>query len=129
MVDKIYDAGFIDTSEIVEVIENQDLWGNGIKEPIFVVKNLILTNSDINILGKNQNTLKFSAFGIDYLMFNITKEAKKEFLNTGSFKLELIGRFNKNTFRGNVSIQFIIEDFSLTKISDFFFRLCYTVRN
>lgn len=121
MVDRIYDAGFIDTREIIDVIENEDLWGNGVKEPIFAIKNITLSNGDVRVLGKNENTLKFRVFGMDYLMFNVDSEVKEEFSKYNSFKLEVIGRFNKNIYKGNVQIQFIIEDFSLAKNNDFFF--------
>lgn len=120
-VDRIYDAGFINSSEVLEVVENEDLWSKGLEEPLFVIKNIKISQEDINILGKKKNTIKFSVFGMDYLIFKLEEESINEFFKYNNFTIEAIGRFNKNVFRGKVSLQFLIDEYSITEDNSFNF--------
>lgn len=120
-VDKVYEYNKINTHELFDVIENEDLWGTGVREPLFVVNNIRLYSDDVSILGKKENTIKFSCCGIDYLMFNVDDKIKNQFFQYNSFKINVLGRFAKNEFRGKVTIQLIIEDFEIEKNNDFFF--------
>lgn len=120
-VDKIFDAGFINSTEVLEVVENEDLWSKGIEEPLFAIRNIKLSKDDINILGKKENTIKFSVFGMDYLIFNLEEEAIQEFFKYNNFIIEAIGRFNKNIYKGKISLQFLIDEYSIKENNSFVF--------
>ena len=120
-VDKVYMSYNIDQSEVYEVIENSDLWGNSIPEPCFVVDEITINSDDVNIIGKKKNVIKFCCRGIDYLMFNAEANDISEFEKHQSLKVKALGRFNKNEFNGKISLQFIIDDYSVDIGSSFFF--------
>ena len=121
MIDKEYKNGKIDVNDVIDIIENDDLWGGKVTEPLFLVTNIHLMDGDINIIGKKQNTVKFRYNNIDYLMFNVSQDEIGNLTKYNSFTLNTIVRFNKNEYNGNVTLQALIEDYEIKECNSFFF--------
>lgn len=121
MIDKEYKNGKIDVNDVIDIIENDDLWGGKVTEPLFLVTNIHLMDGDINIIGKKQNTVKFRYNNIDYLMFNVSQDEIRNLTKYNSFTLNTIVRFNKNEYNGNVTLQALIEDYEIKECNSFFF--------
>lgn len=120
-IDREYKNGIVDFNDITEVIENEDLWGGKVSEPLFLISNLRLSDTDIHILGKKQNTIKFTYNNIDYLLFNADENIIKNFSEYNNFMLNAIVKFNKNIYNGKVTLQAIIEEFEIKECNNFFF--------
>ena len=88
-----------------------DIWGQGNDEPYFAVQNISLSCDEVNLIGKNADTLKFTKNGITYIMFKATELIEK-IQNKTEFSLEIVGRANLNEWMGNVTPQIIIEDYN-----------------
>ena len=121
MIDKEYKNGRVDVNDVVDIIENDDLWGGKVTEPLFLVTNIRLMDDDINVIGKKQNTVKFRYNNIDYLMFNVSQDEIRSLTKYNSFTLNTIVRFNKNEYNGNVTLQALIEDYEIKECNSFFF--------
>ena len=72
----VYDVNFIrsaadkDIDQIVFDLEKyEDSWGQGTPEPYIYIHDLNITRDDWQVLGKNQDTLKITKFGISYMKF------------------------------------------------------------
>jgi single-stranded-DNA-specific exonuclease len=88
-----------------------DIWGQGNDEPYFAIQNISLSCDEVNLIGKNADTLKFTKNGITYIMFKATELIEK-IQNKTEFSLEIVGRANLNEWMGNVTPQIIIEDYN-----------------
>jgi hypothetical protein len=54
------------------------LWGHNIPKPLFEVHDIVIYPNDIQILGGNKRTLKMFCNGLSILIFNATKQNKKD---------------------------------------------------
>ena len=104
------------------------LWGKGIPKPLFEVRNIIIHPSNIQVLGRNKRTLKISCNGLNILIFNATKQNKKDLgiedidsPKTEPIKLSCIGTLSINNYvskYGKVytSNQMIVDSYEIHKI-------------
>ena len=104
------------------------LWGKGIPKPLFEVHDIIIYPNDIQVLGGNKRTLKIICNGLNILIFNATKQNKKDLgiedidnLKTEPIKLSCIGTLSINNYiskYGKVytSNQMIVDKYEIHKI-------------
>lgn len=102
--------------DLIDLIEDlgtkKDIWGQQNNEALVHVKDLNLTTKDIQIIGKNQDTVKIEKFGITYLKFR-AKEMIQELAEYDEIKMEIVGKPNLNNFMGHITPQFFIEDYQI----------------
>ena len=55
---------------IFEVNKYEDIWSQGVVEPRLYIHDININKSDIQIMGKNKDTVKFNKFGVDYIKFH-----------------------------------------------------------
>ena len=114
----VYNVDFVKTlmdnvgDLIMEIGSNTNLWAKGNEEPYIVIKDIILDPSEIQLIGGNKDTVKFSAGGIDFLKFKDTEFAN-ELKQTKEIRLTVLGRANVNNFMGNIGPQLYIEDYEI----------------
>lgn len=114
-----YDVNFeriaMDT-DIVDIIYDvaryEDLYGQGFAEPLIYVKDINITSKDIQIMGKNQDTVKIEKNGVTYIKFH-AKDFIEELKNYDEIKLEVVGRANLNTWMGHVTPQLFITNYQV----------------
>ena len=119
-----YDVQFVregnagDIEKIIyDIASHEDIWGTGLPEPLFYIKNLRIRPSDIRIMGKNQDTIKIVYNGVSYLKFH-AKDMIEELGNyNDEFTLEVIGRGNVNEWMGRKSGQIVIESYEIKQSS------------
>ena len=104
------------------------LWGKGIPKPLFEVHNIIIHPNDIQILGGNKRTLKMFCNGLNILIFNATKQDKKDLgiedidnPKTEPIKLSCVGTLSINNYvskYGKVytNNQMIVDSYEIHKI-------------
>ena len=97
---------------IVDIASHEDLWGQQNNEPLIHIKDINITKRDIQIMGKNQDTVKITKFGIAYMKFH-AKEFIEELGKYDSVKLEVVGRANLNEWMGNYTPQIFISNYQI----------------
>lgn len=121
----VYDVDFVIPSKqirydlIHSIDSNKDLWGKDIEEPYVAITDIVIEKRNINLIGKNKNTLKFASNGIEYIKFFSNEDEYEEIMNigdsgrSGSVEIELVGRCSINEFRGKKSPQILIQDYNI----------------
>lgn len=104
------DADIVDI--IYDVARHEDLYGQGFTEPLIYVKDINITSKDIQIMGKNQDTVKIEKNGVTYIKFH-AKDFIEELKNYDEIKLEVVGRANLNTWMGHVTPQLFITNYQV----------------
>ena len=114
--ENVYEVNFIrtaaekDISNIIFDLEQyRYLYGQNIDEPLIYISDINLTKNDIQIIGKNADTVKFEKFGITYIKFH-AKDLINELGMYNEMRVELVGRPNVNEWMGNYTPQIMIED-------------------
>lgn len=110
-VDGEFDGNNIKREVVLSVGKYKDLWGNGLNEPIFAIKNINLEIKDILLMGKNKNTMKLKVNGIDMIKFNFNEEEYEKIQKLGKYiSATIIGKFDINNYNGVSYPQIMIED-------------------
>ncbi len=104
--------------EVFAIGSNADLWGQGMDEPLVAITGIKINSDGINYIGQNKDTLKltFPNRKTSMIKFHI-KEDDKILLdpNGGTLTLTAIGKCSLNHYNGNVTPQILLEDFEITK--------------
>lgn len=115
-----YDANFernaIDSdleAIIKDIAAYPNLWGTNVPEPMIYVKNIRVKPSDIQIMGKNNNTIKIVNNDIAYMKFFATDMIEELNGYNEEIVMEVIGRGNLNEWMGNVTPQIFIESYQI----------------
>ena len=98
LADIIYDIG-----------AHSGIWGHQNPEPLIHVTDINISASDVQVMGKNKDTVKFEKFGIAYMKFH-AKDLIEELNKHPDMKIEVVGRANLNEWGGKVTPQIFIED-------------------
>lgn len=123
-----YEADFIvkgNCSYLSEMIKNLDegraLWGQGNDEPVIVVEDITINPSDIQIIGKNSDTIRFNFNGITYIKFK-AKDLIEE-LKSYSSKLSITaaGKASINHWGGMSKPQILLDEIEIKESSEFDF--------
>lgn len=122
-MEKIYDVDFeIDAADLTipmfqALDQNKTLWGHGLQEPLFAIKDLHITASNAKICGKSQNTIQIydEEADVKYVMFFCTgdEELYQWIVNNwgdGEADITIIGKLGLNLYEGKLSSQVTIVD-------------------
>ena len=106
---------------ITELSWYKHIWAQGNDEPLIYVRDFHITQKDIQVMGKNQDTVKIVKNGIAYMKF-FAKDFIEELRNSpDQLKLEIVGKANLNNWMGQVTPQIFIESYEIKedKLLDF----------
>ena len=129
LVDYEIPIGRLKPSDILQIGKWNNIWGNGIDEPLFAITNINLNISDIKLLGEKKNfititkevgsnTIKFVKGFTNEEEYNkmICKNKKVGFGKTVErIKMDIIGKFVINKFNGNEYPQIEIIDYNVSE--------------
>ena len=102
-----------DIEDIVfDLAKYENTWGQNNPEALLYIHDLNITRNDYQIMGKNQDTLKITKFGISYMKFH-AKELIEELEKMDEIKINLIGKPNVNEWMGRQTPQIFIEAYEL----------------
>ncbi len=117
--ENVYDVDFSraavdkDISDIIyDIYKYRDLYGQDISEPLIYIHDINITKNDIQILGKNADTLKIEKYGIAYMKFH-AKDILEELAQYNDIKLNVVGRANVNMWMGYNTPQIFIEEYEI----------------
>lgn len=112
-VDLIINAEDNNLGKIIIGLGNlSNIWGQGIEEPLLAIENLNLSNRDVQIIGNDKTTIKFTINGIAYIKFK-DEEFIEKVLKNNTMKMTILGRANINEWMGNVTPQILIENYEI----------------
>lgn len=121
-VDFILPANGINKDFVFNINKYGDIWGGGIDEPLIAFTGMIVITDDIALIGKEQNTIKFTYRDIEFIKFNCKEEQITNIKNNGkTIEIDLVGRCKINEFKGNISAQVMISDFNVKQTRKFVF--------
>lgn len=120
VVDKAYTDGRVSAMDIISVDELKDYWCRGFEKPLFYIRLNNVNPSEITTMGASNNTIKINKDYISYIKFKCTEDDLNEFLQGGTYDIELIGTFNVNEWNGRTFPQVFIEDYKITKRTEEF---------
>lgn len=94
------------------------LYAKGVPYPLFHIAPIRISSKNIQLIGANKTTLKFTYKGVDYIKFFVSnKEKEALFINTLNsrrevwLEIEVVGKLQVNEFRGNLNEQVLIDRF------------------
>lgn len=105
---------------IFDLAQYIDVWGQQNNEPFIAVKDLIVRASDVQVIGKNKDTLKISKNGITYIKF-FAKDLINEISKYNEMQLTIVGTANINEWMGNITPQILIKDMDIKEITNLSF--------
>lgn len=128
LVDDIYESNQLFPDLIKSIGEVNYVWGNGLSEPLFYIKNIEVDTHCIQALGKDvKETVKFSSNGIDYIKFKVPLDIVSELcyssmkVENNNYTFDIVGRFCVNEFAGRKQVQVQVEEWTYKKSSKFIF--------
>lgn len=104
-----------DLSDLIRDIDKYNpIYGQGCDTPLIAIKDITINKKDINIIGKNSDTLRFEYNGITYIRFHAKELISKiNNLPYNNLKMEIVGKANMNEWMGRYTPQIIIEDLNI----------------
>ena len=118
--ENVYDVNFISSAnnkELEKIVNDlgsyPQLWGQHNPEPLIYIKDINLTPNDIQIIGKNKDTVKFEKFGITYIQFH-AKQLIEDLSNLNDIKMKIVGKANINEWMGRITPQVFIEGYEVS---------------
>lgn len=110
---------------IKSIDEMKNIFGQGIKEPLVHIKNIIVYSEDMSIMGKNFNSWKvIVGDGYAFVNFNVDVDtdpllarhdkATDEELDNGVLfgEMDVVGTVSINNYNGILTPQIIIKDYA-----------------
>ena len=117
--ENVYDVNFVrlaadkDIAAIAnDLYDYRHLWGQNLDEPMLYVSDINLTKDDIQIIGRNNDTVKFEKFGVEYIKF-FAKDLIEELKQYDILKVEIVGKPSINEWGGRRKPQILIEDYQI----------------
>lgn len=112
----VYDDKTLNSILVKLVGKYHYVWGCGVTEPLFCIKNITVNRHNVYLLGKRQNRIEFSYHDIKFIMMTKGTSLSKKYrdiVETGeNIKFDIIGRFQINMKK---EAQVVIEDLMYEK--------------
>lgn len=126
-----------------EFVGHNDLWGKELDKPTFYIYNIRVNNTDIQVMGAKQNTLKITLDGYVVMFFNMSQQQLESFgiklgeldektkkreviYDNSELSIDVIGSIdinryeNKYTHRITETNQIIVDDYEVKSITNTF---------
>ena len=123
--ENVYDVNFVRSatdadlgSLVMDLGEAKDIWGYGNGEPLVYVHDIVVGPSSTRVMGSNMDTLKIEYNGMAYIKFH-AKDLIDELKQTGTCRLEIVGRANINEWGGRRTPQIFIDDYEISNSNNF----------
>lgn len=121
-VNFVREANSTDLSDIIKDIDNnKELFGQGNPTPLLAVNDICVPRANIQVIGKNKDTIKFEKNNIVYMIFKASQETLQRFtewvmVEKEEVNLCIVGEANENFFNGKETSQIFIKDFNIEDI-------------
>lgn len=121
LCDFIIDIDDLTINFIQEIDQGKWIWGTGIKEPVIAIENIIIKRSDINVQGKNFDSIAFMINDIKFVIFKLPET--DSFLawatswdgdEEDELEMNVIVEMSINEYNGTYTPQCIIKEYEIT---------------
>lgn len=82
------------------------------EEPLIAIEDLHLCRKDVQAIGANKDTVKFTVNGITYIKFKDESLLEKLTKNI-TMTVTILGKANLNEYMGNKTPQIFIENYEI----------------
>ena len=89
------------------------MWGQQNELPLIAVNKIFINNSDVAIMGRNHDTIKFKVNGVEYIKF-FASSLIPEFEKYNEMAISLVGKPTINEYMGSETPQIMIEDLEIS---------------
>lgn len=89
-----------------------EIWGQGIEEPLIVIENIHLNKANVQGIGTNKDTVKFTVNGVTYIKFK-DENLLGKLTENDTMKVTILGKANLNEWQGEITPQIIIENYEI----------------
>lgn len=117
MCDFIFDIDELSIPFIQAVYDARWIWCTGIQEPKVAVENIVIHRTDINVQGKDFNSVAFTINDIKFVQFNMKEDnpllewaSAWDGSDEDKIVINVVGEVSVNEYKGNLTPQFIIKD-------------------
>lgn len=117
MCDFIFDIDDLSIAFIQEVHDARWIWCTGIQEPKVAIEDIMIRRSDINIQGKDFNSIAFTINDIKFVKFNMKdNDPLLEWASawdgddSDKIVINIVGEVSINEYKGSLTPQVIIKD-------------------
>lgn len=105
------------TSLISDLDTAAGCWATLNPEPVLNIAHINVKKSDISVIGKNKDTIRWTTNGVTYVVFS-AKDRMDEFFNNGDYlTIEVVGKANINLWGGKSSAQILVSNFEVKPMS------------
>lgn len=118
VVDLVLNAKSITKEFIGEMERYSHIWGKGLEQPKFAVNGLEVKLADSFIMGKTEDMIKMSINGIEFVKFSGISTLKDLKSDNKTVILNVVGKTGMNSWKGNLTPQFVIEDYEIVEVKD-----------
>ena len=125
-MEKIYEVDFevdaddLNTSMFQTLDQNKTLWGHGVSEPLFAIRDLYIDSENVKVCGKNRDTIQIydGMTDVKYVMFFCKGNNKLlQWINNNwgdqYARITVVGTLGLNLYEGRLSCQVNIKDFTI----------------
>lgn len=121
LCDFIIDIDDLTINFIQEIDQGKWIWGTGIKEPVIAIENITIKRSDINVQGKNFDSIAFMINDIKFVIFKLPET--DSFLawatswdgdEEDELEMNVIVGMSINEYNGTYTPQCIIKEYEIT---------------
>ena len=118
-VDFIVDACDLEVGFIQTIDKYQDLWGQGLAEPLVAIENITLNRSDVRVQGKDFNSIAFTVNDIKYVLFKLPEtDALLEWASAWEddgkeITVNVVAKVSLNEYQGIYTPQCMIEAYTI----------------
>ena len=117
MCDFIFDIDELSISFIQEVHDARGIWCTGIQEPKIAVENIVIKRSNVNIQGKDFNSVAFTINDIKFVKFSMKENdpllewaSAWDGQDGDEIVINIIGEVSINEYKGALTPQVVIKD-------------------
>ena len=105
---------------IADLAQYKNIWSQQCNEPLIYVRDLHFKWEDVQIMGRNKDTIKIVKEGVAYMKF-FAKDMIAELSKYDEIRMEIVGKANLNEWMGRTTPQIFIENYEIKedKITDF----------
>ena len=105
---------------ITDIANYKSIWSQHNDEPLIFIQDLHISMNEVQIMGKNKDTIKIVKNGVAYMKF-FAKDMIEELKHYGTVRMDIVGRANMNYWNGISTPQIFIENYEILedKLTDF----------
>ena len=120
-VDCIFEGKHFNADEVLTIGNLSSVWGQGVEEPLVLIKNLPVTKDKLTLM--KGNTLKIQLDnGCSLIRFKSSEEEYNAlYSDLGCVRINVVGRCDKNVWNGRTTAQIKVVDIEIVSEEPYYF--------